>query len=174
MGYQKKGPLIFGTLNDQLSEEMKEIAAVFNRGVETVVVDHIQDAVHSKIIINLTNSLTTLIGHGFKPIEDMSLFQKLLSNILYEGVKIVKAAGYSECKIGGMPPWALIKLSATLPQWLTRPLFKKNAKKMVMSSMAQDIIQRGGHDSELDGINGYIVSLAEKHGVRGALQQGYV
>ena len=36
---------------------------------------------------------------------------------------------------------------------------------MVMSSMAQDIIQRGGHDSELETINGYIVRLAEKNGV---------
>lgn len=165
VGYQKKGPLIFGTKNNELMDEMKEIAAVFNRGVETVVVDHLQDAVHSKLILNLTNSLTTLIGFGFRDISDYSLFQKLLSNMLYEGVRVVKAAGFAECKIGGMPPWFLMKLSATLPQWLTRPLFKKNARKMVISSMAQDIIQRGGHDSELETINGYLVALAKKHGV---------
>lgn len=166
VGYQKKGPLIFGTRNNELMDEMKEIAAVFNRGVETVVVDHLQDAAHSKVIINLTNSLTTLVGLGFKEISDYGYFQKLLSNLLYEGVQIVKAAGYHECKIGGMPPWLLIKLSAMLPQWITRPLFMKNVRKMVMSSMAQDIIQRGGHDSELETINGYIVGLADKHGVK--------
>ena len=164
-GYQKKGPLIFGTKNNELTEEMKQVAAVFSKGVETVVVDHLQDAVHSKLILNLTNSLTTLIGFGFREISDYGLFQKLLSNMLYEGVRAVKAAGFSECKIGGMPPWMLMKLSATLPQWLTRPLFRKNARKMVISSMAQDIIQRGGHDSELETINGYLVSLAKKHGV---------
>ncbi|HOW81659.1 MAG TPA: ketopantoate reductase family protein [Spirochaetota bacterium] len=165
-GYQKKGPLIFGTLNSGIMNEVNQIAAVFNRGVETVVVDHIQDAAHSKLILNLTNSLTTLIGHGFREISDYGLFQKLLSNLLYEGVRIVKAAGYRECKIGGMPPWVLITLSAILPQWLTRPLFRKNARKMVMSSMAQDIIQRGGHDSEIETINGYMVRLGRKHGIR--------
>ncbi len=165
VGYQKKGPLVFGTRNNELMAEMGEIAEVFNKGVETIVVDHLQDAAHSKVIINLTNSLTTLIGHGFKSVSDERLFQKLLTNLLYEGTKIAKAAGYKECKIGGMPPWLLMKLGATLPQAITRPMFRKNAKKMVMSSMAQDIIQRGGHDSELETINGYMLGLAEKHKV---------
>ncbi len=165
VGYQKKGPLVFGTKDNELMEEMREIAGIFNRGVETVVVDHLQDAAHSKVIINLTNSLTTLIGHGFRPVSDEKLFQKLLTNLLYEGTRIATAAGYHECKIGGMPPWLLMKLGATLPQFLTRPMFRKNARKMVMSSMAQDIIQRGGHDSELETINGYMVGLAEKHNI---------
>ncbi|HOT46238.1 MAG TPA: 2-dehydropantoate 2-reductase [Spirochaetota bacterium] len=165
VGYQKKGPLVLGTRNNELMDEMKEIAAVFNRGVETIVVDHIQDAAHSKVIINLTNSLTTLIGHGFRPVSDEGLFQKLLTNLLYEGTQIAKAAGYRECKIGGMPPWLLMKLGATLPRFLTRGMFRKNARKMVMSSMAQDIIQRGGRDSELETINGYMVGLAETYNV---------
>jgi ketopantoate reductase len=37
---------------------------------------------------------------------------------------------------------------------------------MVMSSMAQDIIQRGGSDSELETINGYFIELADKHGMK--------
>jgi len=36
---------------------------------------------------------------------------------------------------------------------------------MVVSSMAQDIIQRGGSDSELESINGYTLELADAHGV---------
>jgi len=165
LGYQKKGPLIFGTINNELQEEMKQIAAIFNKGVETIIVDHLQDAAHSKLIINLTNSVTTLTGLGFREISDMSIFQKLLTNLLYEGTKIARAAGYKECKIGGMPPWILMKLGATFPQVLTRGMFMASVKKMVISSMAQDIIQRGGKDSELESINGYFVKLAEKLGV---------
>lgn len=166
LGYQKKGPLVFGTLHNELTEEMNMVAAIFNKGVETVVVDHLQDAVHSKLIINLTNSVTTLVGLGFREISDMRLFQKLLTNLLYEGTKIARAAGYKECKIGGMPPWILMQAGATLPQFLTRGMFRNNVKKMVISSMAQDIIQRGGSESELETINGYFVRLAEKHGVK--------
>ncbi len=165
IGYQKKGPLIIGTPDNRDMDDMEKIAAYFSQGVETVVTDHLQDAVHSKIVINLTNSLTTLIGHGFQEISDFSLFQKLLPNTLYEGVKIVKAAGYKECKLGGMPPWAKLRAGATLPQFITRGMFKKNVAKMVMSSMSQDILLRGGADSEIESLTGYIVELAKKNGV---------
>jgi 2-dehydropantoate 2-reductase len=163
VGYQKKGPLVLGTPDNGLRAEMNAIAEIFNQGVETVITEHLQDAVHSKIVVNLTNSLTTLVGHGFKEISDFDTFQRLLSNTLYEGVRIVKAAGYKECKLGGMPPWFLLTASALLPRPLTRPLFKKNVAKMVMSSMSQDIIQRGGTNSELDSLTGYILKLARQN-----------
>jgi len=145
---------------------MKEIANIFNKGVETIIADHLQDAAHSKMILNLTNSITTITGHGFNKISDQSIFQKLFTNLLYEGVEIVKAMGHKECKIGGMPPWRKIWMGAKLPQLLTRGMFNKNTKKMVISSMAQDIIQRGGHDSELETINGYFVKMAGKYNLK--------
>ena len=165
IGYQKKGPLHIGTKYNELQAEMADIARIFNLGLETDVTTRIGDAAHCKLIINLTNSLTTLVGMSFKPIEDDDLFQKLLTNLLYEGVKIVKAAGYRESLLGGMPPWAKLRAGATLPQMLTRGMFKRNIKKMVISSMAQDVIQRGGSSSELESLNGYMLALADRHGV---------
>ncbi|MCK7515364.1 MAG: hypothetical protein MZV70_72860 [Desulfobacterales bacterium] len=82
MGYQKRGPLVLGTPDNSLLTEMNAIADIFNQGVETVITEHLQDAVHSKIVVNLTNSLTTLVGHGFKEISDFDTFQRLLSNTL--------------------------------------------------------------------------------------------
>lgn len=165
VGYQKKGPLVLGTVDNSLQFEMDRISEIFNLGVETIVTHHLDNAVHSKMVVNLTNSLTTLIGHTFRKISDESLFQKLLSNLTYEGVKIVKAAGYNECKLGGMPSWGLMKAAATLPLFITRIPFKKNVEKMVISSMAQDILQKGSSQSELEALNGYFVGLADKHGV---------
>jgi 2-dehydropantoate 2-reductase len=166
VGYQKKGPLVLGTPDNTLRTEMNTIADIFSRGVETVITEHLQDAVHSKIVVNLTNSLTTLVGHGFREISDFDTFQRLLSNTLYEGVRIVKAAGYKECKLGGMPPWSLMTASALLPRSLTRPLFRKNVAKMVRSSMSQDILQRGGTNSELESLTGYILMLARRNRIK--------
>ncbi len=165
VGYQKKGPLLFGTINNELQEEMKMVSEIFNKGVETIVVENLQDAAYSKLILNLVNGLTTLIGYGFKEVANFGLFQKVITNVLNEGVQVAKAAGYSECKIGGMPPWLLIQAGAKLPYFLTRPMFKINAKKMVITSMAQDVIQRGSNDTELDTLTGHIVDLADKHNV---------
>lgn len=166
IGYQKKGPLILGTPDNSLMKEMKEIAGLFNRGVETVVTEHLDDAVHSKIVVNLTNSLTTLIGHGFRELTDMNLFQNLLTNTLYEGIQVLKANGYKECRLGGMPSWGKMTAGAKLPQFLTRNMFRNNVKKMVMSSMSQDILQRGGSESELESLNGYILKLADRKGMK--------
>jgi 2-dehydropantoate 2-reductase len=165
IGYQKKGPLDIGTLDNSLQDEMKQISDIFNLGVETINTDRLQDAIQCKIVINLSNSLTTLIGFKYKEITNRKLFQKLLSNQLYEGTRIVRAAGTREVKLGGMPTWTLLKVGAKIPRFISKFMFEKNVKKMVLSSMAQDIIQRGGSQSELDTINGYIVDLAAKHGV---------
>lgn len=165
IGYQKRGPILLGTPDNSLQEEMQVIARIFNLGVKTVVTQRLQDAAHSKLILNLTNSFTTLAGHRYREVDDLGLFQRILSTVLYEGVKIVRAAGYREYRIGGMPPWLFITASAKLPQRITRPLFRRNLKKMVRSSMAQDVIQHRRGQTELDIINGYLVSLADKHGV---------
>jgi len=166
IGYQKKGALIFGTNNDALTPEMNEIAGIFNLGVETHTTDRLLDAVHTKMIINLTNSLTTLIGLNFVEIPNRVLFKKLLTNLSYEGTKIVKAAGYKEFKVEGMPSWTIMKLGCKLPFFLSKGIFEKNVKKMVISSMAQDVLQRKGQATELDTLNGYIVALADKFNVK--------
>ncbi len=165
IGYQKRGPVILGTPDNGLQAETEAVAKLFRLGFDAPVTPHMADAVHSKLILNLTNSVTTIVGHGFRPISSYALLQRILSNVLYEGVKIAKAAGLRECKIGGMPSWLLLRASATLPQAVTRPLFKKNLAKMVVSSMAQDVIQRGNSQSELESINGYFVELARSTGV---------
>jgi hypothetical protein len=129
IGYQKKGPLHFGTLQNELQTEMEDLAAVFNRGVETHITHHIGDAAHCKLVINLTNSLTTLIGLNIKEISDQALFQKLLTNLTWEGVTVIRAAGYKESKLGGMPPWRLFWSGSHLPRAITKGMFEKNVKK---------------------------------------------
>jgi 2-dehydropantoate 2-reductase len=165
IGYQKPGPLVLGTPDNSLQNELHELARVLNLGVDTVVTDHFNDAAHSKLVINLTNSLTTLIGHRRREISDPALFQKLLTNMTWEGVQIVRGAGYGECRLGGMPSWKTIWVGSHLPRAITKPIFERNVAKMVLSSMAQDILQRGGHESELETINGYLLSLADRQGL---------
>jgi 2-dehydropantoate 2-reductase len=165
VGYQKKGPLVLGTPDGARGDEARALAALLSRGVETVVTDRFLDAAYSKMVINLTNSLQALIGHPLRPIENRALFQRVLTHLAWEGVQIVKAAGRRECRLGGMPSWKLMWAAANLPPFLTRGAFEKNVKKMVMSSMAQDVLQRGGADSELETLNGHFLQLADRHGL---------
>ena len=165
VGYQRKGPLLIGTPDNTLGEELRLVQSILARGCPTEIVDHLQDAVHTKIVINLTNALDALVGRGSRPLSNPAIYQQLLSQTLWEGVRTVRAAGYREHRIAGMPPFALLHVAAALPGWLTRPLFKRELRAMRMSSMTQDVVLRGAHDTELETITGYVVRLAQEHGV---------
>jgi len=165
IGYQHKGPLLIGTPDNALSAELQQVQAILARGCPTEITDHLQDAVHTKIVINLTNALDALVGRGWRPLSNIAVYQRLLSQTLWEGVRIIRAAGYREHRIPGIPSFALLHAMTLLPGWLLRPLFKRRLRAMAMSSMTQDVSLRGAHDTELESITGYIVGLAAEHGV---------
>ena len=155
VGYQHKGVLVIGSANTTQQQELKNVAVIFNNGIETFIAKDWQNVAHTKLLINLSNSITTLLGKNFRTTNRPDLLQKIISNMMLEGMTILKAEGIKEERIKGLPSWALLKASAVLPQLITAPLFRKNLKKMGMSSMAQDIFSRNATDTELDDINGY-------------------
>jgi 2-dehydropantoate 2-reductase len=165
VGYKHKGPLLIGTPDNTLGDELRLVQSILARGCPTEITEHLQDAVHTKIVVNLTNALDALVGRGARPLSNLAAYQRLLSQTLWEGVRVVRAAGYREHRIAGIPPFALLHLVALLPGWLTRPLFKRRLRAMRMSSMTQDVVLRGGSDTELESITGYVVRLAAGHGV---------
>ncbi len=172
IGWQSRGPLVLGTPDNSLRPELEELVAILAKGCEASYTDRLADAVHSKLIVNLVNTITTLVGHGYRPIEDIASLQRLVSRSLHEGIKVVEAAGYREYHVGKMPTWSKIRASATLPAMVTRAMFRKSLAGMVKSSMSQDVIARGGTDTELDSLTGYIVGLAAKHGIGAPYNSG--
>lgn len=172
VGWQNRGPLVLGSPDPALGPELQALAAELATGVEVVVTDRLADAAHSKLVVNLINTITTLVGQGYRPITDIPAMQRLVSQTLYEGVRVVKAAGFREFHVGNMPGFSKIRASATLPPFLTRSMFRKSLAKMVRSSMSQDVLLRGGTITELDSLTGYIVGLAAKTGMGAPWNEG--
>jgi len=162
IGYQTRGPLILGTPDNRLQAEMGALAEIFNPAVETAITRRLGDAAHCKLAINLSNSVTTLLGLNFREISNLDLLQKVLAGTIYEGVQVIRAAGYREERLGGIPSWTTLWAAARLPQFLTRGTFRRNLKKMVVSSMGQDVLQRKSAETELEYLNGYLLGLAER------------
>ena len=165
IGYQNKGPFVLGTTVAGLEKEHAALQSYMNAAVETLSTDRIRDAAYCKMVINLTNSFTTLVGFKYREIGSLPLFKKILSNSLYEGIKVIKAMGVEEYKAGDMPTWSKIIASATLPDFITMGIFKKSLAKMVLSSMAQDVLQRKSGVSELDSLLGEFIRLADQNKV---------
>jgi 2-dehydropantoate 2-reductase len=165
IGYQGKGPLILGTPDNGMAEELGALRDMLSPYIRTSVSQEFQDAAHTKLIINLSNSLTTLIGLKFAGIPDSKIGRvgKLFTRLLGEGIRVVKAAGYKEAKLGGPLTWRAISVLARLPDFTVKRLFADYSKSFYASSMTQDIIQRGRKQSELEYLNGYLLELAEKY-----------
>lgn len=164
IGYQKKGPVVLAVEGPEDLPLAERAHKILRNAVETLVTDRLQDAVYSKLVINLTNSLTTLIGFPQIPASDPALFQKLLSQLTYEGVRVVKAAGYREYKVPGSPSWLLMTLGAKLPRTVTKGAFEKNVRKMRINSMAQDL-SAGRDETELEALTGRLLQLADEFGI---------
>ena len=172
--YRNKGPLVIGTPDGSLGPECRELSALLTgrHAVATQYTDRFNDAAHTKMIINLANAFQALIGQPLRPVSDRRLAQIMLSRLLWEGVEIAKAAGYREHPIAGLPPWWLMYASVKLPTALTRPAFDRALAKMTISSMAQDLLLRGGHANELESLNGRFIELADRHHVAAPLNRG--
>ena len=140
VGYHHKVPLLIGRPDDSLQDELRLVQSILARGCPTEITDRMQDAVHSKIVINLTNALDALLGRGAQPLSNLAVYQQLLTQTLWEGVQVVRAAGYHEHRIAGMSSFWLLHLVAVLPGSVTRPLFKRRVRAMRMSSMTQALV----------------------------------
>ncbi len=164
-GFKNKGLIILGTIDNKLQSTIEKISRIFNLGFPTKVTKRLQDAVYTKMIMNLGNSILTLINFNSEEISSISKFRKILTNLLMEGIEIVQKAGYKEPKLKGLPSWNALKLAMKIPDEQADEIFKKNMKGMGPNSMIQDIILRQKKQSELESFNGYFIELADSLGI---------
>lgn len=165
VGYKKRGPIILGTLDEKNEDELNQVAEILNLGVKTEISENIQDAIHTKAVLNSLNALYTLVGLRYRKIEDYKLLGKITRKLLYEGMDIVQEKGYKEHKLGSLANWRTVKLAGKLPSFLSTWLYKRKLKVYVLSSTASDVIIRKKVKNELDSLNGYLINLAAEVGV---------
>ncbi|MFX1469357.1 MAG: ketopantoate reductase family protein [Promethearchaeota archaeon] len=164
-GTRGKNQLILGTLEENNQWVLEKITAIFKKSFPTIMTKDFQDAVHSKLVINLGNSLFTLIDQKSQNDESILKLWKILANLYLEGVKIIKAAGYKEYKLKGLPTWEVMKFAMKLNKKTAVNNFKGSMKFYWLNSMTQDMLLRQKNISELESINGYLMSLADQFGL---------
>jgi ketopantoate reductase len=64
IGYQHKLPLLIGGIDNTLGAELALVQSVLGRGCPVEIAARMQDAIHTKIVVNLTNALDALVGRG--------------------------------------------------------------------------------------------------------------
>jgi 2-dehydropantoate 2-reductase len=165
VGHQKRGYIILGTPAKDLQSEQLEVAAILRRGLDCSLTDRLEDAVHFKLAINLTNVLTTLVGFPNVPGNSFSEVAQMSARVIWEGIQVLHAAGFKEHELGSIPSWSTIRMSVRLPASVIKVFYRLSVREELgMNSTAQDIFG-GKATSELESLNGYMLSLAKKAGV---------
>ncbi|MBD3253651.1 MAG: 2-dehydropantoate 2-reductase [Candidatus Lokiarchaeota archaeon] len=159
-GFTTKGPLVLGTKDNDLQEEIQSISDILDLGIKANLTNNLQDAARCKMIMNLSNAAATLIKLNFPDEDSFTKFRKIIINLFLEGIEIIKAAGFSEQKLDGMPSWKLLKLANKIPKKMANKTFRKSMTGMLHNSMAQDKILRERDQSELESLSGYFIELA--------------
>ncbi|MBY8985715.1 MAG: ketopantoate reductase family protein [Candidatus Lokiarchaeota archaeon] len=164
-GTRGKGHLTLGTPENKNPEIAEKVAKILTPGIPTITTQEFQDAAHSKLIINLSNATFTLISSELK--DDDSIFKlwNIFMNVYLEGVKVVKAAGYKEYKLKGLPSWDVMEMGKNLEKATAINNFKRNLKYSWFNSMAQDMIHRKKNQSELESLTGYLIQLADSFNI---------
>ena len=160
-GTRGKGYLTFGTPENENLEISEKIAKILNPGIPTRITQQFQDAAHSKLIMNLSNATFTLISSELKDDDAIFKLWQIFMNVYLEGVKVVKAAGYKEFELKGLPSWNVMELGRNLDKTMAIKNFSRNLKYSWFNSMAQDMIHRKKNQSELESLTGYLIKLAD-------------
>ncbi|MFX1573785.1 MAG: ketopantoate reductase family protein [Promethearchaeota archaeon] len=160
-GTRGKGHLTLGTPNNENQEIVEKIVELLNIGIPTKITKEFQDAAYSKLIINLTNATFTLISSELKDNDAIFKLWKIMMNVYFEGMKVVKAAGYKEFELKGLLSWKIMELGKDFDKKTAVNSFKGSAKYAWLNSMAQDMIRRQKSQSELESLNGYLLKLAD-------------
>jgi len=159
------GPIVLGSLNSELKPAAENLTELFSNFIHCQYSGNFYDHAHAKLVNNIANSVTTLIGNSHREAAALKPLQALFTQLTNEGINTLQAAGISETRAGPLPPWNVIRLSKLLPAVLTRPIFRRKLALVGSTSMASDIITKGKGESELESINGYLLKLADKHEV---------
>ena len=88
-GYVVKGYITCGTLDNTLQEEMKNIKDWFSGSLKIRISQNIQDAIHTKMVFNLSNSILTLINKIDLSDESLFRFGQIYFKTLSEGIRVV-------------------------------------------------------------------------------------
>lgn len=159
-GTRGKGHLTLGTPENENPKITERAAKILNLGIPTITTQQFQDAAHSKLIVNLSNATFTLISSDLKDDDAIFKLWTIYMNVYLEGVNVVKAAGYQEFELKGLPSWERTELRKNIDKATAIINFKKYFKYSWFNSMAQDMIHRQKNQSELESLTGYFVKLA--------------
>ncbi len=160
-----RGPLVCGSQSGRSAEPVLALAEALDRsGFPLKLRDDVTDVLAGKLLLNLNNGICAATGLPIAASLRSRDARWCLSRCMREGHRVLVRAGYRPASVVGLPPSIIARL---LP--LPNAIVLRVARRLVAvdpgarSSTLQDL--DAGKPTEIEHINGAIVTLAEQHGL---------
>lgn len=128
---------------------------------------------YGKLLLNLNNPVNALSGETLHAQLTNKTYRQIYAAAFKEALEVYAAAGIQHAKVGPLPAKAILRVLG-LPDLLFNTLAVRVQKidRTSMTSMAVDLA--AGRETEIDSINGEIVALARKVGMKAPVNTGLV
>jgi 2-dehydropantoate 2-reductase len=163
--YGLEGSLLIGNAFGPSGERVREIAAILSEAIRTDISDYTLGAKWTKLIMNAAgNSLSAVTGLDAKMLAEQSELSRIAVHMMKEALEVAEKA---EIKLGEWPGFSLSAfkrlVKGPLAEAATQFASVYGNYGALLSSTLQSILR--GKPTEIDYINGEIVTLGEEIGV---------
>jgi 2-dehydropantoate 2-reductase len=145
---------------------LQSLTALFNKAIPTDISEDIRGAHWTKLLWNLLTAVPAVTGLSYQEGNHYPRIRELNVTLMKEGLKVVKVAGIKPAPVPGFS-LSLIETIAKMPlseaSSMMKNIIESGGEQHTLGSILQSI--KRGKSTEVDYMNGEIVSLGKKMGV---------
>jgi 2-dehydropantoate 2-reductase len=167
-----KGGLLIENNNSYPSEIDNLINSFRKKGLSSITAERIEGFLWSKLIVNLQNAVSTLTNQSIKDSIVNFDSRSILIATMKEGLYVLEKSGISIDTLPDMDPKKMIYRLSNYNSIFLRIGSRFMGLKNARTSMWQSISR--GRSTEIDYINGEIVSLAKKNNLHAPINEKIV
>ncbi len=170
-----EGNLILGNIFNQEVSNIEAVSDYLSSAFNTVISNQIKGAKYLKLLINLNNCIPAVLGLSMQEAFSDLNFAKLAIELNQEAFNIIKTSGI---KLADLPTYPKTRIEGlvSMPRDQAANIFSQVINSLSKEPLYGSILQsiRNNKRSEIDYINGEIVSLADENNLKAPINKRIV
>jgi 2-dehydropantoate 2-reductase len=161
-----KTALLIGEPFGLKGNRLQSLFALFNKALPTDISEDIRGAHWTKLLWNLITAVPAVTGLSYQEGNHYPQVRELNIRLMKEGLRVIRLAGIKTAPVPGFS-LSLIEKMAQMPlpeaSSMMKNIIESGGEQHTLGSMLQSI--KRGKSTEVDYMNGEIVSLGKKRSI---------